>query len=113
MKIGVSSQNFRTITGHAGKARRFFVFEKLADGSIKELERIDLPKEMSMHEFSGDGHPVFALDVLITAGCGDGFMRRLASHNVQVIPTAETDPTVAVETFLSGKPLSPPAPHEH
>jgi len=27
MRIGVTSQNFRTITGHAGKTRRFLVFE--------------------------------------------------------------------------------------
>lgn len=112
MKIGVSSQNFRTITGHAGKARRFFVFEKTEDG-IKELDRIDLPKEMAMHGYAGDDHPVFELDVLVTAGCGGGFINRLAMHKVQVIPTSETDPQKAVETLLAGKALAPPVPHEH
>jgi len=112
MKIGVSSQNFRTITGHAGKARRFFVFEKQENG-IHELDRIDLPKEMAMHGYAGDDHPIFSLDVLITAGCGGGFINRLASHNVQVIPTSETDPKAAVEKLLKGEVLSPPTPHEH
>jgi hypothetical protein len=27
MRIGVTSQNFRTITGHAGKTRRFLVYQ--------------------------------------------------------------------------------------
>jgi len=112
MKVGVSSQNFRTITGHAGKARRFFVFEQQAD-EIHELERIDLPKEMSLHEYHGEDHPLYDLDIIITAGCGGGFINRMASHNVQVIATAETDPQIAVEKLLAGKPLSAPAPNDH
>jgi len=112
MKFGVSSQNFRTITGHAGKARRFFVFEAKEDG-IHELERIDLPKEMALHGYAGNDHPLFSLDVLVTGGCGGGFINRMASHNVQVIPTSETDPKTAVETLLAGEALPPPAPHEH
>ena len=27
MRIGVTSQNFRTITGHAGKTRRFLIYD--------------------------------------------------------------------------------------
>ena len=27
MRIAVASQNFRTVTGHAGKSRRFLVFD--------------------------------------------------------------------------------------
>ena len=112
MKFGVSSQNFRTITGHAGKARRFFVFEANTDG-IHELERIDLPKEMALHGYAGNDHPLFSLDVLVTGGCGAGFINRMASHNVQVIPTSETDPKTAVETLLAGEALPPPTPHKH
>ena len=40
MKIGITSQNFRTITGHAGKTRRFLVFEPRADGQIGETGRM-------------------------------------------------------------------------
>ena len=46
MKIGVGSQNFRTITGHAGKTRRFLIYEA-GQAGIREIERLDLPKEMS------------------------------------------------------------------
>ena len=112
MKIGISSQNFRTITGHTGKGRRFLVFEQRRDG-LHELERIDLPKEMSMSAFHGNEHPLYALDVLITAGCGDGFIRRMASHNIQVMTTAESDPKTAVDKFLAGETLPPATAHEH
>ena len=113
MKIAVTSQNFRTITGHAGKTRRFLIFQQDDAGRPREVERLDLPKEMSIHEFRGDDHPLFRVDLLITAGCGAGFIRRLADHGVQVIPTSETDPMQAVSRVFAGEPLPPAAPHGH
>ena len=113
MKIGVTSQNFRTITGHAGKTRRFLIFS-VSDGKIiKEEERLDLPKEMSMHEYRGNEHPIFDFDILITGGCGKGFRNRLSSHNVNVITTGETHPMTAVGLLVDGKPLKPAEPHDH
>ncbi|HDK38430.1 MAG TPA: nitrogen fixation protein [Thiolapillus brandeum] len=113
MKIGVTSQNFRTITGHAGKTRRFLIYVVDEDGNFTETGRLDLPKEMSMHEFRGDSHPLQQLDILITGGCGEGFIRRMASWGIQVIPTAETDPEKAVDAVIQGGKLPPPVPHEH
>ena len=113
MKIGVTSQNFRTITGHAGKTRRFLIYEPGDTGDPVEVDRLDLPREMAMHEFRGEHHPVFGLDVLITGGCGEGFVRRLAQQGVQVIATGETDPLTAVKQVLQGTPLPPPVPHHH
>jgi len=113
MKIAVTSQNFRTITGHAGKTRRFLVYSDGENGELIEHERIDLPKEMSMHEFKGGFHPVFEADVLITAGCGQGFIRKMAGHNVQVIATSESDPQTAAKAVIAGQSLPPAEPHEH
>jgi predicted Fe-Mo cluster-binding NifX family protein len=112
VKIGVTSQNFRTITGHAGKTRRFLVYETQSS-EIRELERLDLPKEMSMHEFRGDRHPLDTLDVLITASFGQGFERRMAAKGVRVVATGETDPLKAVAGIAAGDDLPPPLPHEH
>lgn len=115
MRIGITSQNFRTITGHAGKTRRFLVY--LGDpetGSLREAERIALPKEQSLHEYKGDEpHPIQSFDVLITAGCGQGFIRRMAAWGVQLHVTAETDPLTAAQAVLRGDSLPPPVPHEH
>ena len=113
MKIGVTSQNFKTITGHAGKTRRFLVFAQGEDGEIVEIERLDLPKSMSMHEFRGTEHPIDLLDVLITGGCGDGFRRRMVSRGIKVIATSETDPVTAARSVLAGSPLPEPLPHSH
>lgn len=113
MKIGITSQNFRTITGHAGKSRRFLVYSVSDTGEVKEEERLDLPKEMSMHEFRGVDHPLFELDVLITGGCGQGFARRMASNDVRVITTAEEDPLTAMDKLIKGETLAPAVPHSH
>ncbi len=114
MKIAVTSQNFRTITGHGGKARRFLVYTPDATGALHEVERIDLPKEMSFHEFHGEGpHPVDGVDVLITGSCGHGFAQRLSGRGVCVMVTGETDPLAAARAVLEGRPLPAPAPHEH
>jgi predicted Fe-Mo cluster-binding NifX family protein len=114
MNIAVTSQNFRTITGHAGKTRRFIIFSHDTDsGEIKEIERLDLPKDMSMHSYRGEDHPIRAANVLITGGCGEGFIRCMARWGIQVIATSETDPANAVRAYLDGKPLSAATSHEH
>ena len=109
MKIGVTSQNFRTITGHAGKSRRFLIFGQDEAGKPVELERLDLPIEMSLHEYHGEDHPIFQ----VTAGSGLGFIQRLSAQGVQVITTSETDPYRAADSVFSGETLPPAEPHEH
>jgi hypothetical protein len=113
MRIGVTSQNFRTITGHAGKTRRFLVYEATPGADPREVERLDLPPEMSLHEYHGDDHPLFALDALITQGHGQGFAQRLARQGVRVIATAASDPLAAVTALAAGEPLPAPLPHDH
>ncbi|HHO60025.1 MAG TPA: nitrogen fixation protein [Thiotrichales bacterium] len=113
MKIAVTSQNFRTITGHAGKTRRFIIYKADAEGNPQEVARLDLSKEMSMHAWPGGPHPIDAVDVLITAGCGDGFANKMVARDIVVIRTSEVDPLLAVRAVLDGQPLPPPAPHAH
>jgi predicted Fe-Mo cluster-binding NifX family protein len=112
MKIGVTSQNFRTITAHAGMARRFMIFEA-AGGQPVEIARLDLPAEMSLHAHPiGAAHPIDQIDILITASAGEGFIHKAAERGVKVILTSETDPLAAVSAVLSGAPLPAPAPEE-
>lgn len=107
MKIGVTSQNFKSITGHAGKARRFLVYSGDGEGTAVETARLDLPKQMSMHEFRGEVHPIDELDVLITGGCGQGFAKRMASRGIRIVTTSETDPLKAAQAVLRGESLPP------
>ena len=106
MRIGVTTQNFRTIAAHAGRARRFTIFEDLLDGRIQETGKLDLPLEMNLHDYPRDAaHPIDGLDVLITGSCGDGFQRKLADRGIRVVVTSETDPLTAVAAVLSGVAL--------
>jgi predicted Fe-Mo cluster-binding NifX family protein len=115
MKIAVSSQNFRTVTGHAGKARRFFIYQAEAGGEPQEVARLDLPKEQCFHEWHDSGpHPLDVAQVLITESSGPGFVARLAQRGIRVLITPESDPLQAARLFLQDKlPTLPPEAHEH
>ncbi len=114
MKIAVTSQNFRTITGHAGKARRFLVFDLDQQGGGGEVDRIDLPMGMAFHDFKGDGpHPIDRVEVVVTAGCGDAFFERMERRGIRVVATAANDPLSAAQAVARGEVLPPAAPHEH
>jgi predicted Fe-Mo cluster-binding NifX family protein len=111
MRIGVTSQNLRTITGHAGRTRRFLIFEADGSGEPVEVERLDLPKEMSLREHHGDDHPIYALDAVITGSCGPGFVQRLGRFGVRVVATSEKDPSRAAAALAAGRELPPAEPH--
>ncbi|MDE1987418.1 MAG: nitrogen fixation protein [Alphaproteobacteria bacterium] len=111
MKFAVASQNFRTITPHAGKTRRFLLFEAAPGCEPVETGRLDLPKEMSMHEFRGTTHPLHEVNVVIAGSAGPGFVARLRERGVIAVTTAETDPHKAVADYLAGA-LQPASPDE-
>lgn len=116
MRIAVTSQNFRTVTGHAGKARRFVVFEADGQTPSREIERLDLDIDMAIHGYDHHAvHPLDSMNVLITSGAGEGFVRNLAARGVLVVATSETIPSLAVEAFLDGrvKSASDGCNHDH
>jgi predicted Fe-Mo cluster-binding NifX family protein len=100
MKFAVASQNSRTVTGHAGKTRRFLVFEAESGSEPVEIDRLDMPKEMALHNYRGDDHPLYAMDVVIVGSCGEGFAQRLASYGVTVVNTEQGDPLQAVRDYF-------------
>ena len=107
MLIAVASQNFRTVTGHAGKARRFMVFEAETGQTPREVSRLDLPREQSMHEFTGGAHPLDDVQVLIAGSAGAGFINRMSQRGVLAVATSETDPITAVADYLKGTLAAP------
>lgn len=116
MRIAVSSQNYRTVTGHAGKARRFIVFEADGKAPPREIERIDLDANMAIHGYHRNtAHPLDSMNALITGGAGEGFVRHLAARGVLVVATDEIEPILAVQAFLAGrvKSASGGCNHDH
>lgn len=115
MKIAVTSQNFKRVTGHAGKSRRFIIYDVGTPCDAPDVVWLDLPMEMSLHEFSGGKHPLDDIDVILTASAGQGLIAKLARRGVQVIICKEYDPREAVRDYLLGevKPANPHAQLKH
>lgn len=113
MKIAVTSQNRKTITEHAGKCRKFWIYE--IDGkTVVKKTMLELAKEQSFHESHGAGpHPLDGIEVLISGGAGQGLIRRLNNMGIRGLVTVETDPDSAVAHFLDGTlRLGQSGPHE-
>ena len=110
MKIAVASSDSLKVTGHAGQARRWLVFEAEPGQPPVEIERIELPKELVFHHWSGEGaHPLDGIQAVIAQSAGEGFLNRLRQRGVDAVMTAETDPVKAVADYLA-QSLSPPKP---
>ncbi|MEN8218773.1 MAG: NifB/NifX family molybdenum-iron cluster-binding protein [Pseudomonadota bacterium] len=112
MKIAITSQNKREVTGHAGKCRKFWIYE-VSEGKIGEKNLLDLPKEQSFHESSPHApHPLDGIQVFISGGMGAGLIRRLEVKGIEGIVTSEKSPDKAVAAYLDGS-LERLAPHHH
>jgi predicted Fe-Mo cluster-binding NifX family protein len=113
MKIAVASQNRKAITGHAGKCRKFWVYE-IENDAITTKILLELPIGQSFHASHGQPHPLDDVQVLITGSMGEGLMRRLSSRGIKGLITTELDPEKAVAAYLDGSlPLAVPDAHQH
>ncbi|MFL5288505.1 MAG: NifB/NifX family molybdenum-iron cluster-binding protein [Rhodopila sp.] len=102
MKIAVTSQNFRTVTGHAGRARRFLIYDVQPGAEPVEVARLDLPPEQSIHDMGGLGaHPVDGCQVLLSAGFASHFAMVMAGRGIQAATTDKEDPIEAIKDFLA------------
>ena len=102
MKIAVTSQNRKAITEHAGRCRKFRVFD-VENNKIVNRELLELPKEQAFHESSPhESHPLDGIDVLIAGGLGQGLMMRLERKGISGLVTKETDPEKAALLYLGG-----------
>jgi len=112
MKIAVTSQNRKTITGHAGKCRKFWVYE-VKGSEVNSKNLLELPIEQSFHESNHAGpHALDDVNVLICGGMGSGLQNRLKQKGIIAVATAETEPDRAVLAWLDGS-LVEMAPEEH
>ncbi len=102
MKIAVTSQNRRTITEHAGKCRKFWVYD-IDQGQTISKTLLELPLEQSFHESSPhEPHPLDGVQVLIAASMGPGLSQRLSAKGIMALMTSETDPDQAVAAYVQG-----------
>ncbi|MDZ4293448.1 MAG: hypothetical protein A3B67_00040 [Burkholderiales bacterium RIFCSPHIGHO2_02_FULL_66_10] len=107
MKVAIATHKaWSQVSGHAGQAREWLLFDCQSDQPLPEPQRITLTKEQLPHHFKDDGpHPLHGVDLLIAGSAGDGFLRHMAGWGAQVLLTGETDPRAALQKVLAGEAL--------
>ncbi|MBE9224352.1 NifB/NifX family molybdenum-iron cluster-binding protein [Phormidium sp. LEGE 05292] len=116
MKIALSSQNQKSITGHAGHCQKFWVYE-INGTEIIDKELVELSPKQCFHNSSPDeSHALDEVQVLICGGMGKKLLRRLESKGIEAIVTKETDLDNAIAAYLNGSLVREDAEcgeHEH
>lgn len=108
MKIAISSQNKRTVTGHPGKCRKFWVYSVL-NGQIQNRTLLELSEEQMFHNHPKDqSHPLHEVDVLISGMMAVWLQEWLSKYQVKALATSETDLDQTVDLYLKDSlPLIP------
>lgn len=110
MKIAVTSKGFEKVTGHAGKAKQWLLFDIPEDKGDWQVSHITLDKAEVFHHFKDDApHPLDGIAAMIASSAGESFIKRMQRGGIDAILTAETDPHKAVADYLTQQ-LSPPKP---
>jgi predicted Fe-Mo cluster-binding NifX family protein len=107
MKIAIAtSDNWSKVSGHAGKARDWLLFDCEPGKANPEPQHIQLSSEQLPHFFKDDGpHPLHGVEIVVAASAGDGFVRHMQNWGAQVLLTGESDPQVALQKILKGEAL--------
>ena len=111
MKIAVAITNDAAkVSGHAGRARHWLVYDAEAPDAVAAPSRMDLDSEMVFHHLKeGAPHPLDGIEVIIALSAGEGFLKHMEKRGIHVALTAETDPAKAVNDYLT-QSLSGPKP---
>jgi hypothetical protein len=109
MKIAIATKDWETVSGHAGKARCWLLYE-LAPGleaaNLPAPQRIELTKDQVLHHFRDEGpHPLDGVEIAVAGSAGDGFIRHMQKRGAEVLLTGETDPAAALARILAGEAL--------
>lgn len=108
MKIAIATKSsWSLVSGHAGQAMDWLVFDCQPGAPFPKPQRIQLSKAQLPHHFNDDGpHPLHGVGIMVAASAGDGFMRHMEKWGAQVLLTGETDPLTALKKVLAGEALA-------
>ncbi len=116
MKVAVVSEDFDTLSGKAGKATRFLLYEAERDKQPRLEMKYELPQDVpTFHELHLDDETPHPLDgvVLLASDAGEGFRERMQRRAITVVLTSERDPERAITMMLDGTlPEVEPTPHQ-
>jgi predicted Fe-Mo cluster-binding NifX family protein len=109
MKIAAPTKDWIAISGHAGQARCWLVYDLTdprAGEPLPTPARVELAKEQLFHYFQDDGpHPLDGVEIVLAGSAGDGFVRHMKKRGADVLLTGETDPATALAKLLAGETL--------
>lgn len=112
MRIAVATRDWVEVSGHAGKTRRWLVYDLAAlapDEALPEPRRVELAAEEVFHHFHDAGpHPLDGVDLVVAGSAGDGFLRHMGRRGADVLLTGEADPETALRRILAGEALPDP-----
>ena len=108
MKIAIAvKDDFRVVSGHAGKAASWLVYDCRPEGTIPAPRKITLASDQILHHFADEGpHPLDGVEIVVAASAGDGFVRHMHRRGAEVLLTGETDPALALKKILRGEALA-------
>ncbi|MDJ0511315.1 MAG: NifB/NifX family molybdenum-iron cluster-binding protein [Crocosphaera sp.] len=116
MKFALVSDDFETITGKTGRARKFLVYEATQEVQPVLVEKMEVPEtQPTFHDLHDDDITPHPLDqsILITGEAGVGLQERLSRRGITVYITSETDPVAAIDGVMKGTLLTlAPTPHK-
>jgi hypothetical protein len=106
MKVAVVSEDFHTLCGRVGAARRFLMFD-VETGARPRLERyFELPVNCpTFEQLRGDEasfHPIDGM-VVLASEARDSCVDMLARRGSQVVVTSVADPHTAVGLWVAGR----------
>lgn len=100
MKIAVASQNQINITSHTGRCKNFWIYE-VNSKEILSKELLKLSKEETfLNTVPHIPQALSNIQALIAGGIGCGLRHRLEEHGIDSVVTSETEPDLAVITYL-------------
>ncbi len=109
MKIAIATRNWQTVSGHAGKARYWLLYDLQPGQAVDALPppaRIELTNDQVLHHFRDDcPHPLDGVEIVVAGSAGDGFVRHMKERGADVLLTGETDPSAALKRIIAGEPL--------
>lgn len=102
MRIAVTSQNIKSVTAHAGRCRRFWIYAFPDTSSRIDKVLVQLEIDESLHTMK-DSLPVLltGIDVLITAGMGDSLKKKLQRAGVKTHISSQPIPDAAALEYLA------------
>jgi predicted Fe-Mo cluster-binding NifX family protein len=109
MKIAIATKDWQTVSGHAGKARCWLLYDLQpgkAGAPLPPPAHIELTSDQVIHYFRDNGpHPLDGVEIVVAASAGDGFVRHMKTRGAEVLLTGETDPAAALTRIIAGEPL--------